>query len=375
MKLYTIIEGSAKTGLELQQSDGSMPSGQNGPWQDPQTAIRNTGHWLIQFAKAYEITNDERFLQATRDATSYLRSESARPYGFTFHHLNSNVRERCNGLVGQAWTIEALTVASETLNEPGLLDFAEDIFLLHPFDEKVGLWRPVEIDGQVLWFDMTFNHQLWFAAIGALLQSKLEKQSKISHQVATFMDMIEDHLSVNSSGLIHHTMNSKFPLRKGIHLLYKHPNPPLRSILNQINKSINSTSKGHSGRRIGYHSFNMYAFGLLYRVFPEHSFWKSADFRSTLSYISSIGYREDLEDNKYGYKYNPSGFEIAYTLQEFCMGSRATQERWVSVQLEKHHNFDRNLHDREAEDPDTLAARMYEATRLSNLSVNLTSKK
>jgi hypothetical protein len=53
--LYDFLGSAADRGLRFQKEDGSFPPGYNGSYDDPETPVRNTGHWLITFLKAYEI--------------------------------------------------------------------------------------------------------------------------------------------------------------------------------------------------------------------------------------------------------------------------------------------------------------------------------
>ena len=50
--VQTIFLDSCKRALKLQNPKGEMPAGHNGPYQDPETPIRNTAHWIVSFAKA-----------------------------------------------------------------------------------------------------------------------------------------------------------------------------------------------------------------------------------------------------------------------------------------------------------------------------------
>ena len=86
MTIAELIIESAKKALNLQREEGSMPQGHNGPYNDKETPVRNTSHWLITFAKAYELTNDRIFIDAVQKAAHYLISEKARPFKYSFFH-------------------------------------------------------------------------------------------------------------------------------------------------------------------------------------------------------------------------------------------------------------------------------------------------
>jgi hypothetical protein len=184
-RLYEIIERSATAALSLQSCDGSLPPGHNGPYHDPETPVRNTGHWLITFLKAHDLSGDPRFHDAASRAARYLSSNAARPHDATFVHRTSLYKDNCNGLIGQAWTIEALVAGADRLDMPHLTALAKKVFLLHEFDGEFGLWQITEIDGSSLGYDPTFNHQLWFAAAGSLIPG-----AQIEEQVLLFLDLV-----------------------------------------------------------------------------------------------------------------------------------------------------------------------------------------
>jgi len=336
-----------------------MPPGHNGPYHDPETPVRNTGHWLITFLKAYDTSGAGLFLEAARKAVAYLRSGEARPMGATFWHRKNPQKDACNGLIGQAWTIEALAAAAQALEMPELISLAQEVFLLHPFDENVGLWQRVGVDGTYLSFDLTFNHQLWFAAAGGLLTQ--HAASEVNTRVRRFMDRLENHLHVYPSGLICHPLTLRFSWQQW-----------LRNLFNRLRQSAQAR-KHLAYKAVGYHAFNLYGLALLKQCYPNHSFWHSAKFEATWRYAQSEAYRRGLEGNKYGYPYNPPGFEMAFALQVFAENTRQEQSWWLSEQLRRCYDFESHLMSFGTKDPMTHAARLYEVTRLSDLTVQIES--
>lgn len=367
-QLYEIILQSANSTLSLLNTKtGSMPAGHNGSYYDPETPVRNTSHWLITFLKAYEISADNKFLEAARKNIEYLLSSEARPMKATFWHRKNPKKDSCNGLIGQAWTIEALVTAGVQLEMPELIKLAEEVFLLHPFDQKIGLWQCVSVDGTYLDFDYTFNHQLWFAAAGGLLasQTKGEVESKISY----FMEQLEQNFEIHSSGLIRHFVALKlFPWRIKF---YRKITEPLFNNLKRIEKLAKSRHYLKQ-KEIGYHSFNLYAFGLLKQQYPDNSFWNSSKFKKALNYVQTQQYRHNVRDSKYGYPYNPPGIETAFALEVFDRDRTIEQEEWLFEQFERSYDFEQHMMNKNTEDPATYAARVYEATRLPNLKIETT---
>ena len=180
--LSELIINSARAGLALQHPDGSFPSGHNGPYRDPETPLRNTGHWLITMAYAARTSGDAEFLDSVQRAADYMLLPEHRPHNATWLHRDKAGKDRCNGLVGPAWTIEALCAASDALKDDKCATLASEVFALIPYDDSVGMWHSLDVDGIDLSFDPTFNHQLWFAMSASLLaaygDTEAEKQAR-----------------------------------------------------------------------------------------------------------------------------------------------------------------------------------------------------
>jgi len=354
--LRALLCASAEAMLARQRPDGSLPAGHNGLYRDAETPVRNTGHWLVSWLAALRWTGDARYRRAAEQALGYLASEKARPGGASFWHRDAAGKDACNGLIGQAWSIEALVTAADVLEleEPARL--AEQVFLLHPFDESLGLWRALEIDGRCLHWDATFNHQLWFAAAGALLAGHASPE--VARRVARFLERLPRLLGVHGDGLIRHWLAPAGLLRRA----------PRRAL--RLLRGRRREAAALRRRELGYHAFNLYAFALLRRHAPDHAIWRQRRFRHAWRFARSPCFRQALEDNPYGWAYNPVGIEMAFALETFeGPGSRAEQAIWLGLQLVRHWDFAERLLSRDTPDPATLAARLYEAARLPNLAL------
>lgn len=356
--LYDFIKIAADHGLTIQRNDGSFLPGHNGPYFDQETPVRNTGHWLIVFLKAYEITENCKFLDAANKAVNFLLSEKARPMKAAFWHRKNLGKDFSNGLIGQAWSIEALSVAARYFNDPEIIKTAEEVFLMHPFDEKHGLWRKISVDGSYLTVDSVFNHQLWFAAASSLLKKYSGKEEMV-RRLDIFMDNIEANLALYPSGLIVHTLR-----RRG-----------RAQIIKQLLRLFYNLSQAEViDKAIGYHQFNLYAFALLKSSFPVHSFWTRKKFGKLWEYANSSEYRKQLHGSEFGYSYNPPGFEMAFALDVFggdMPDKREKQEEWIAEQIRFCFDFESGLMKKGTKDPETHIARIYEATRLPDLKINV----
>ena len=392
MSLYELLEQATDNAIETQRADGSLPGGHNGPYHDPETPVRNTAHWLITFLKLHDVTGEKRFFEAARDAAEYLQTTEARPNNFTFIHRSSEDKNRCNGLIGQAWTIEALAIASEQLDDPRLASLAEEVFLLHPFDERLGLWKSVEIDGERLSFDGTFNHQLWFAAAGGILAHHPAVSNRIHHRVITFLDRIGSNLGLYDSGLIRHGLKATNSPGRALRLLRNDRRGRLffiqligRSSLTEVDflrdlvrhpvvplRRPPLAEEYLRQKAVGYHSFNMYAMGLLHGEYPDHRFWESEKFQRCYEYMRSQEYYTNVGASKYGFPYNPPGIEVPFAIEVFDdEPDRKLQEQWLGRQFSRCYDAKRHRMSRNNPDPETLTARLYQATRLPDLQVRI----
>ncbi len=363
MNLLEVCRAVAHTQREKIQPNGSMPAGNNGLYNDPETPVRNTSHWVVTYSYLYERTGEEEFKQAAYQCLSYLQSDEARPYGETFHHRAIDGKDKCNGLIGQAWTIEALAVAARIFDDDGFASLAENVFLLHPHDNKSSLWKRVEIDGRVLPFDATFNHQLWFAAAGGLLSQCRSVSPAIKSQVVRFLDEVETNLRLYDSGLIFHPLLPP-SIRRQLHLTRVDQRGRIGLTFITGRAPIPSRQRALRHKAIGYHAFNMYAFGLLKNVVPAHPLWESPFFNQLLQYIQSDSYKEIVWRNEFGSAHNPVGFEVAFVLASFEQSNSESQNWWIQRQIREHYNTKTAQFDTDTPDAEALTARIYEAVRL-----------
>ncbi len=343
MELNKILINTASSALKSQKKDGSMPHGFNGPHNHPETPVRNTCHWAIVFLKVFEITKDEKFKKASEKCMEYILEEKKK-FEYNLPHRDFEGKDRCNGLIGPAWTMEALILT-------GYEEIAGEIFLLHSFDEEKGLWHRREVDGKILGIDWTFNHQLWFASIASMLDKK--EYPEVHRQIGIFIEKLDQNFDIWEDGLIWHPVALMSDFKKHLSKL----------------KSQTIKKKQEIYRAIGYHQFNLYAFGILKENYPNISFWKSEKFKKALEFLKTEKFEKGLEDNKYGFDYNVAGIEIAFVLKVFEKNSQDLQKYWLEKQFQRNYDFEKNTLSKNTADGITLTARIYEATRLENLNL------
>ena len=349
IKIRDILINSADHICEKINLNHPINPGQNGPWNDKMTPIRVTSHWAILLMQAYQITGEFKYKLCADKLLADIVNFKQRPNGFSFYSRISDTKDAANGLVGQAWVIEALIYAYKILKCNEYLKLAEEIFLLHKFDEEKGLWFILDVDGTSDNLCLTTNQQIWFATLGTIL-FKETSSKEIKCKIEIFWNEFHDNVSLYSSGVIKHLV------KKGSLKLF------LKSQTNKL-KELS----------IGYQSFNLYALAILKDNIPELSFWKQAKtkrfIKKVINSLSSSMYKRSIYTNKYSFQYNIPGIELLYFKEVFSNYFTDKQEEVIKdyfyFQISHHVCPDTLLLNKSTVDPYTLAARVYELTRLN----------
>ncbi|MEJ2649545.1 MAG: hypothetical protein P8016_14195 [Sedimentisphaerales bacterium] len=351
-KISDLLKAAAEYGLGIQAEDGSFPHGCNGPYHDPETPVRNTAHWLYLLASIYKRTGKMQLKAAGIKAIKYLLSSQARPYGKTFYCRNKSGKDRCNGLVGQAWVIEALVMAADAFDRQECYSLAEEVYFLHPWDGTLGLWKCVDIDGSLLSYDGTFNHQLWFAAAS----SQMLNTAHVKNRALLFLEKVAAQVQLFSNGVIFQTSN--------LGKLSDYAATGIQLLLREVRHRIRN--RGISGRfylkSVGYHGFNLYAFAILKKTCPEAGIWQSSTFKSLLSAHQKEDFILSLKESEFSYKYNLSGVEIGYAIETFYQNKEDVVV-WLKRQIDQTYLNDAQPFSRGVHDPETADARTYELVR------------
>ncbi len=277
--VYDVLVASARSGLEIQREDGSFPPGRNYTYDEPETPVRTTSHWLRTLTKAYEISGDPVFEDAANLAIDYLLRDELRPSGATYHCRKVDSKDKCNGLVGQAAPIWALARASEVLDRQDAWTTAEEVFQLHPFSERLGLWERVEIDGSNISFDRTLNHQIIFAAACSQLVPGSELATE---RVERFLNALGTNMETRPDGLIKHYVHP--PLSAVISAVARSPHR-YNMLLNEVASIYHTCSDERRKKERGYQSINFESLAALNERFPELHFWESDVFSRSLEFL------------------------------------------------------------------------------------------
>lgn len=353
-------------------NSGHMPSGHNGPYYDMETPIRNTSHWIISFIKAYNCTNENKYLIAAEKATNYLVNNKVYRTGFTFIQRMNKRKDLVNGVIGPAWNIEALVKAYSTFGNANIISLAEHLQEIHKFNDKYGLWGRCFNDGTSGPIDYTFNHQLWFAAATSELY-QITHASYLKKQLDCFFDNLHFNFRSNKSGLIKHNILKRSGFKDHI----KNHIRPVKDYYSKISRGQSVAYKEK-----GYQHFNMYAFSKIYYSGYEHDFFLSDKFKNVLNYsfhhelladllvnhdkkdITNLRIVKNLKGNRYSYPYNAPGFELPYIDKVFKTGHQKIVEDVLNNQIELTYNSKDKVFSKNTDDENTLTSRIYELSEI-----------
>ena len=355
-----LIRG-AKAGLDLQREDGSFPPGHAGTYDYSLKPVRTTSGWLLTFSGAYEITDNEAFANAAHRAIDYLLAEDARPHGHTFHVRETQDKDKCDGLVGQASPIKALSYSGKVFNRNDAIEVAEEVFTLHPFNRQFGLWKRVEINGTHLSFDRTLNHQLIFAAGAAHLA---KYSDTVAQQCQAFLDQLATNIDLHDDGLPRHYIR---PPVKDV-LLSSIRNPEARVLLwNELAVHYYSKSEQRKVKEKNYYLVITTALADLKHQWPNHQIWSSETIHRLLEYMKTTEYKQIFEgQNDIGTGY--PWLDHAITKYAFNNPGKKELEEWIGRTIKSEYDPSTGLLTRTASDPDFRATSIGKFMKLPSLS-------
>lgn len=345
-------------------------SGCNGPYDDDETIVRNLSHLIVLTAIKIKKFHEKDKIQILKKMGEYLLKQ--REDNQTVYILrNKDGKDKCNGVIGHAWVIEALVYLYDVLEDQKYISEAMDLHRAHKLNTKLGMW----IIPGTKEIDYTLNHQLWYAASMFELNA-IVRDKAISEELTVFLRQLHKNYTINHLGIIRH-------------LVYR----DIRFITNfrQKIKMIFDDLKILSGRpsllykEQGYHLFNLMAMARIYKMNPDDIFFDSRVFDKSLKYVASCEYLKDLESDKffldnsividniqkkeasvniYGYPYNVPGFEIKYVQAIFnkYISSKQAEDCFLR-QMELTYDPEINIFGQDCHDKNTINYRIYEYYR------------
>lgn len=351
MKVSDLIIQSIRSGLSLQITNGSFPSGFNGPYKNPETPLRNTSHWLISCIYAYRVTYDHIFIEAARKALQYIKFEIKKSAYNAVECRLPPTRNKYNGLVGQAWIIEALCEAGKFFSDAESFLIASEISSAFIYSKTLNTWQlPRDANSDII-LDRTINHNIWFAASLSMIPHQYSAKAQL--EVNLFLDKLPAQLLTYSNNIIHHS--SPFYANSFPTSLLRVPLSLSRNFLKK-----NSVYQ----KSVAYHAFNLYGLALIYINTKSISLFDKLRVDHLIEASTSPEFLAITSFSKYSYTYNPVGFEMAFTLSVFQSDKINTIISYLFRQISETYNTSSGLFDFQTSDPHTSAARLYEASRL-----------
>lgn len=366
MNIEKIIE-VADSHIEDILKKGYANAGCNGPYRNKVTPVRNSAHWLVTYAILFENTNNSKYKDVANVLIDYLLNKAIYGKNKVIKVINDDKFGYGNGLIGQAWVIEALVVAYKIFNSKDCLSRAEELFYAQKFNEERGLWEFIDSDGINKGCWIAYNQQLWFSAVGSMVYD-CNKDENINANIIRFLDCQNKNLKIYNTGLIAHFIYPKKSVDKLKHRL--------RMILSYISNKIGFFRK----RSLfyyekGYNLFSIQGYAMLYDEYKDHKFFKSRKFKKILSYGTSKDYLNELikpkindcgntkmlhsnKINEYTFLYNSPAFCYSYIYKKFNLDDAFLETLW-DVQMrfysQESKEFGIGFFDK-----DTLTSRIYE---------------
>lgn len=337
-------------------------SGNNGPYKMHDTDVRNSSHWLITFSYLSKVDNKYSLI-VDRLAQYLIEQHKETESGALRCFLNSS--DTTNGLIGQAWVIEALAYYAKVKKNSDALEAAKKIARVQYFNSQKRVWEIVDIDGKLHGVDFAFNHELWFAAALSTIENTEEFESKI----VRFLDRCnEDLFDINRNGLIKHFGSEKLTyylsvLGKKGYLFYL-LEPMKRNIKKNLYKFLPISKYDVEYYERAYHLFNLYAFAILKEKFPTHKIFKSQKLNKSILYSSDIHIYDYDNMNPYLYGYNSPAFEFPYVYSVFGISNFEEQcNELLDKQMQLTYDHAKKMFSKHTADANTLTASIYMLVR------------
>lgn len=340
------------------------PAGNNGPYEEDDLPPRNTAHWLVTLGVLYKHYGDIKYKNVAEKFAKYLLCENK--YGekklVKIRNMDNPTpqSDHTNGIIGIAWVIEGLIAAAKLLDDERYYKRAVELFKAEVFDEKLHMWKIVDINDKCIAIDYVYNHQLWFAAAGGMiLDYKYDKD--IDKQIISFLSYWKKHLIFQPSGLLFHQINFKFT-----------PAAIIKKKIKAICCDLGITKSLKKQRVLekGYQLFDLYGFALLYKRYNACDIYSSKQFKKAMLYATNPVnlkklYITDKDFNKYAFVYNSPAFEYPFVAKTIYGNvDNNLMDDLMETQIRFCYSYETKRFDKNNPDPRTLTARIYELARL-----------
>lgn len=357
-----------------EDNESGILCGINGPYDDPETKVRNLCHLIVITAIEGQMSGEEKYKKLLSQMGEELLSKKQDDGLYCMREKKG--KDNCNGVIGHAWLIEALIYLWKGIKDDIYLREATDVARRHEFQTDIGLWGRPNMgctDGSI---DYTLNHQIWFAASLCEL-NQLVNDELFEKQLNVFMNNLHRNLSNSRHGKVSHEVYRRLTFKGNVKCFIKR-------YMNRVYEFLGKKSMAY--KEAGYHMFNIMALARIYSIMPTHSFFKCTNFKRAINYISDekfyleglldsndkldrslhnhIACEEEKRVNIYGYPYNVPGFEIMYVYE--IMEDKISDgicEQCLNKQFEITYNEEQATFGKGCHDKNTIKYRIYEYYR------------
>lgn len=352
----------------------SIKCGHNGPYYDQETEIRYYAHWCVIFSEYYKYFQEESYKRLVRLLADAILNSPLMSENYVYKCRDTKDKDVMNGVIGPAWIIEGFMHAANVLQDDIYYERAVCVFKAQHFNQKMGLWNRIDQQGNILSVDATFNHQLWFAAAGSMI-NQYKVDNDIQKEIDIFIKKISKNIKIRKNGRIgHFTRSDKRGAMDGLILFAK-------NTLSTVSEMLHRPSLAY--KEEGYHLFNLYGFAILKENYgKEIPFFQTKSFKKAIEHVLSKEYIKNLDNisikqditsvstqlkvpfNVFAYAYNSPAFELPRVCKVFGILSDGNWEAIETQLLDKQFNYTYNsesgLFDKNTDDEKVLYARVYE---------------
>lgn len=360
------MEKVARKNLPLFLKQGHATAGHNGPHGHIDTPVRNTAHYLVIYSYLYKQYKEQAFFDVCDVFYEYLKKKQSESNSGAIQCMLSDQFDHLNGLIGQAWVIEALIYYFEVFKDPEALEIAKTLFTTQHYDWDKHLWHRIELDGSDIGIDITSNHNVWFAGCSY----KLAKYCNCQEIEAIIRDFLINgqHVILNTykNGLIVHPVVCDDPL-----LHQKQWKEIIRTMLSPI-KFLYPKKLDKHYMDYGYHIYDLYGYAILKQEYSDLPLYKSIEYQKAINLCSDLEsllrfnkVNQDSKTNVYFYPYNSPAFEWPYVAQTNGFISKENMKTLWDVQCKLMYDESTQMMSRNNPDIETWDARTYEIIRFA----------
>lgn len=348
---------------------GHAIPGHNGPHGHLDTPVRNTAHYLIIYLYLYKTTGKPEYLEVCKTFAEYLCTEQRKSISGAIECMITDKFDHLNGVIGQAWVIEALLYYYDFSHDTKCLECARDIFKSQKYNYEKHAFERVELDGRNIGVDVTYNHQVWFLGCSLPLDKYYPELGikKISDDFLTNGTARDFRMYRN--GDLYHAIAIENPTitKKTI---IKALATPVRSLCPQ-KLDIHYINRG-------YHIYDVYGFCIIKEHFGDHPFFSSEGYKKAVQHAKDIEtfnkrnnaykyLKKETEFNIYGYGYNSPAFELPYVALVEGFYDKSIAEKTYDIQKKLMLDEQTGLMCRNNADVETWNAKTYEIVRALDL--------